>query len=295
MYFKDIFNTEAERVIKTRRYDGMEVLDELNEDIWIKENHDTVLRLFPLFNVDEIVSSNDSDVIIEVNKAAICENIDTTILNLNSTGIVNFNGLNILLYSSNNGVLKNTIDNAEINIIVYDDDNKTIPNQELGVYCRYYNESTRKLLTTLYSDSNGEAYYNFSMDFTKPIIITIVCGETESNELIFEFKLLLNELLQLLPENTVFYKNLKYTNGMIIADELKKQDIHQISDLQNIVINLFYDDESDEITFDTLDLSDKTQKEYFNNNYDIEQFKKAAYNLLYDGNEVINEIVGDIV
>ena len=182
MYFSNIFNREIEKVVKSIKYNGVVALDEINTEAWIIEEHDSILRLFPLFNCDNITSSNDNDVIIDNNKVLICENLDDTILNIDGSGLIQYNGINLLLYAINDSFTLSEDENISMSIIAADNNNKPIP--ELDILLKYRNNgsNTKYNLGTVNTNSNGEASYEFNFETSKEIYIS---AEVNYDEEIF--------------------------------------------------------------------------------------------------------------
>ena len=182
MYFSNIFNREIEKVVKSIKYNGVVPLDEINTEAWVIEEHDSILRLFPLFNCDNITSSNDNDVIIDNNKVLICENLDDTILNIDGSGLIQYNGINLLLYAINDSFTLSEDENISMSIIAADNNNKPIP--ELRILLKYRNNgsNTKYNLGTVNTNSNGEASYEFNFETSKEIYIS---AEVNYDEEIF--------------------------------------------------------------------------------------------------------------
>ena len=182
MYFSNIFNREIEKVVKSIKYNGVVPLDEINTEAWVIEEHDSILRLFPLFNCDNITSSNDNDVIIDNNKVLICENLDDTILNIDGSGLIQYNGINLLLYAINDSFTLSEDENITLSIIAADNNNKPIP--ELDILLKYRNNgsNTKYNLGTVNTNSNGEASYEFNFETSKEIYIS---AEVNYDEEIF--------------------------------------------------------------------------------------------------------------
>ena len=182
MYFSNIFNREIEKVVKSIKYNGVVPLDEINTEAWVIEEHDSILRLFPLFNCDNITSSNDNDVIIDNNKVLICENLDDTILNIDGSGLIQYNGINLLLYAINDSFTLSEDENISMSIIAAYNNNKPIP--ELDILLKYRNNgsNTKYNLGTVNTNSNGEASYEFNFETSKEIYIS---AEVNYDEEIF--------------------------------------------------------------------------------------------------------------
>ena len=182
MYFSNIFNREIEKVVKSIKYNGVVPLDEINTEAWVIEEHDSILRLFPLFNCDNITSSNDNDVIIDNNKVLICENLDDTILNIDGSGLIQYNGISLLLYAINDSFTLSEDENISMSIIVADNNNKPIPELEILLKYRNNGSNTKYNLGTVNTNSNGEASYEFNFETSKEIYIS---AEVNYDEEIF--------------------------------------------------------------------------------------------------------------
>ena len=182
MYFSNIFNREIEKVVKSIKYNGVVPLDEINTEAWVIEEHDSILRLFPLFNCDNITSSNDNDVIIDNNKVLICENLDDIILIIDGSGLIQYNGINLLLYAINDSFTLSEDENISMSIIAADNNNKPIPELEILLKYRNNGSNTKYNLGTVNTNSNGEASYEFNFETSKEIYIS---AEVNYNEEIF--------------------------------------------------------------------------------------------------------------
>ena len=182
MYFSNIFNREIEKVVKSIKYNGVVPLDEINTEAWVIEEHDSILRLFPLFNCDNITSSNDNDVIIDNNKVLICENLDDTILNIDGSGLIQYNGINLLIYAINDSFRLSEDENISMSIIAADNNNKPIPELEILLKYRNNGSNTKYNLGTVNTNSNGEASYEFNFETSKEIYIS---AEVNYDEEIF--------------------------------------------------------------------------------------------------------------
>ena len=182
MYFSNIFNREIEKVVKSIKYNGVVALDEINTEAWVIEEHDSILRLFPLFNCDNITSSNDNDVIIDNNKVLICENLDDTILNIDGSGLIQYNGINLLLYAITDSFTLSEDENISTSIIAADNNNKPIPELEILLKYRNNGSNTKYNLGTVNTNSNGEASYEFNFETSKEIYIS---AEVNYDEEIF--------------------------------------------------------------------------------------------------------------
>ena len=182
MYFSNIFNREIEKVVKSIKYNGVVPLDEINTEAWVIEEHDSILRLFPLFNCDNITSSNDNDVIIDNNKVLICENLDDTILNIDGSGLIQYNGINLLIYAINDSFTLSEDENITLSIIAADNNNKPIPELEILLKYRNNGSNTKYNLGTVNTNSNGEASYEFNFETNKEIYIS---AEVNYDEEIF--------------------------------------------------------------------------------------------------------------
>ena len=182
MYFSNIFNREIEKVVKSIKYNGVVPLDEINTEAWVIEEHDSILRLFPLFNCDNITSSNDNDVIIDNNKVLICENLDDTILNIDGSGLIQYNGISLLLYAINDSFTLSEDENISMSIIAADNNNKPIPELEILLKYRNNGSNTKYNLGTVNTNSNGEASYEFNFETSKEIYIS---AEVNYDEEIF--------------------------------------------------------------------------------------------------------------
>ena len=182
MYFSNIFNKKKKKVVKSIKYNGVVPLDEINTEAWVIEEHDSILRLFPLFNCDNITSSNDNDVIIDNNKVLICENLDDTILNIDGSGLIQYNGINLLLYAINDSFTLSEDENISMSIIAADNNNKPIPELEILLKYRNNGSNTKYNLGTVNTNSNGEASYEFNFETSKEIYIS---AEVNYDEEIF--------------------------------------------------------------------------------------------------------------
>jgi len=82
MYFGNIFNIEAQKLARLEKIDKICTIGELDPAYWRIEEQDKgeFLRIRPLFNTDELSSSNPLDTVIEKNKCLICKNNVNTVI-----------------------------------------------------------------------------------------------------------------------------------------------------------------------------------------------------------------------
>lgn len=82
MYFKNIFNIEAQQLCRQERVDMTTNIGTINRECWEVEEIDNgnFVRIKPLFICSRISSSNPFDTVIEDNKCLICQNKMDTII-----------------------------------------------------------------------------------------------------------------------------------------------------------------------------------------------------------------------
>lgn len=82
MYFTNIFNIEAQKLIRVEQVELVLKISELDNRYWNIENMDdgNILRIIPLFNCNNITSSNPDDIVREKNQCLICKNDINTVI-----------------------------------------------------------------------------------------------------------------------------------------------------------------------------------------------------------------------
>lgn len=82
MYFTNIFNIEAQKLSRVEQVELVLKISELDNRYWNIENMDdgNILRIIPLFNCNNITSSNPDDIVIEKNQCLICKNDINTVI-----------------------------------------------------------------------------------------------------------------------------------------------------------------------------------------------------------------------
>ena len=112
----------------------------------------------------------------------ICENLDDTILNIDGSGLIQYNGINLLLYAINDSFTLSEDENISMSIIAADNNNKPIPELEILLKYRNNGSNTKYNLGTVNTNSNGEASYEFNFETSKEIYIS---AEVNYDEEIF--------------------------------------------------------------------------------------------------------------
>ena len=109
------------------------VSDILTGDLWKVYDNDGVYKCIPLFNCDLIVSSNDSDIVVENNKCLILTVDEDTIVTVLSddTGSIHYHSLQ--LYAFTPYARLDVIDEVCVYCIVYDEFLNTLNNITVNV------------------------------------------------------------------------------------------------------------------------------------------------------------------
>ena len=143
----------------------------LESDLWVVNDDNGLIKAIPLFNCDRIISSNDSDIVLEDNKCVILQNSDETIIQCisNDTGSIHY--YTVELYSYAPYTTLDLIDEVCVYCIIYDEFLNTIGNIEIQVYI----DDT--LTDTVTTDNNGIAKYLVNQDCE----IMFKYGTVESN------------------------------------------------------------------------------------------------------------------
>ncbi len=147
----------------------------LESDLWITENvGNSLIKAIPLFNCDSIISSNEADMILDMNKCIILQNDEDTIIRCISKdmGKTHYYDVQLFAYSIYNEL--DVIDDLDIFCIVYDKYLNTLDDIDVEVYVN------GKLVDIVKTDTNGVCKFNV----TKFSVVKFVYGNDESNQII---------------------------------------------------------------------------------------------------------------
>ena len=144
----------------------------LTSDLWMVNTDNGLVKAVPLFNCDNIVSSNESDKILDNNKCVILHNVSDTIISCtsNDTGSIHYYSVELYCYTPYSKL--DVIDEVTVYCILSDEYLNTVGNVDVDVYI------DDEIVDTVTSDSNGICRYRVDQDCD----IKFVYGETESNE-----------------------------------------------------------------------------------------------------------------
>ena len=150
-------------------------IDEIKEsDLWVVEEIDDVLRCIPLFNCDNIVSSNGEDIVLDDNQCLVCNNDHSTVISCISddTGGIHYHDISLYAYTPYSKL--DLIDNIVVYCVVYDNYLNTLNNVEVTVVV----DST--FAGTVITDNNGICKYSVN----EPSEIIFNYADNDSNSVI---------------------------------------------------------------------------------------------------------------
>ena len=118
--------------------------------------NENVYKCIPLFNCDEISSSNPKDIILENNKCLILHVDDDTLITAksNDTGDIHFYSLQLFAFTPYTKL--DYLDYLSVYVIVYDEFLNTLNNVFVDVYV------DNELIATVETDNQGIARYEVS-------------------------------------------------------------------------------------------------------------------------------------
>lgn len=140
-------------------------------DLWKTTINGGLIRAIPLFNCDTIVSSNESDIVLDDNKCVICQDVNDTLIQCisNDTGGIHYYTLELYAYTPYSKL--DVIDEVTVYCIVYDEYLNTLNDVEVKVIV------DDEPVSTVTTDNQGIARYKVSEACT----VKFNYGETESN------------------------------------------------------------------------------------------------------------------
>lgn len=150
-------------------------VDELLEsDLWMINNNNGLIKAVPLFNCDNIISSNPSDKVLDNNKCIILQNLPKSLIQCtsNDTGSIHFYSVELYGYCPYS--ILDVVDEVPVYCILHDEYLNCVGNVDVDVYI------DDELTSTVTSDSNGVC--RFSVD--QPCTVKFVYDSLESNEII---------------------------------------------------------------------------------------------------------------
>lgn len=148
------------------------MVDELIEsDLWIVEEIDGALRCIPLFNCDNIVSSNSDDIVLDDNQCLICHNNEDTVISCISDDTGGIHYYDIKLYAYTPYSKLDLIDSIVIYCVVYDNYLNTLNNVPINVFI------DNELIGSVNTNNNGICKYSVN----EPCNIKFNYEENESN------------------------------------------------------------------------------------------------------------------
>ena len=142
-------------------------------DLWKTTINGGLIRAVPLFNCDTILSSNESDIVLDSNKCVICQDVNDTLIQCISadTGGVHFYSLELYAFTPYSKL--DVIDEVTVYVIVSDEYLNTLGDVEVSVYV------DDELTTMVSTDNQGIARYKVNEACT----VKFMYGESESNEI----------------------------------------------------------------------------------------------------------------
>lgn len=133
-----------------------------------------IIKAIPLFNCDSIVSSNEADMILDMNKCIILQNDENTIIRCMSKDMGKIHYYDVQLFAYAIYSKLDVIDDLDVFCIVYDKYLNTLDDIDVEVYI---DEVMTDIVKT---DTNGVC--RFKVD--QPCTVRFVYGELESNDVV---------------------------------------------------------------------------------------------------------------
>ena len=145
----------------------------LNSDLWIVNTDNGLVKAIPLFNCDTIVSSNESDIILDDNKCVILQNVADTLVQCvsNDTGSIHYYTLELYAYAPYTRL--NLIDEVTVYCIVYDEYLNTLNDVSVTVLVE------DEIISTVNTNNQGICRFKVS----DPCTLKFVYDNVESNEI----------------------------------------------------------------------------------------------------------------
>ena len=146
----------------------------LDSPLWIVNSDNGLIKAIPLFNCDNITSSNSSDKVLDSNKCVILENDMDTIVKCISddTGSMHYHSVELYAYAPYTKL--DVIDEVTVYCILHDEYLNTVSNVGVDVYIN------DELSGSVLSDSNGVCRFKVNQNCS----VKFVYGELESNSVV---------------------------------------------------------------------------------------------------------------
>lgn len=145
----------------------------LDSDLWVVNDDNGLIKAVPLFNCDEIVSSNPNDKVLDDNQCVILENINDTLIQCisNDTGAIHYGSVELYAYTPYSTL--DVVNEVTVYCIVYDEYLNTLNNVEVSVYV------DNELNTVVSTDSQGLCQFKVDTACT----VKFVYGASESKSI----------------------------------------------------------------------------------------------------------------
>ena len=148
--------------------------DLLVSPLWFSESVDGLVKCVPLFNCDEIVSSNPSDRVLDGNRCVICEDIADTLISCSSADTGGVHYYSVELYAFAPYPVLDLADELTVYCVLHDEYLNTVGGVNVDVCV------DGELVGTVLSDGDGVC--RFRVD--EPCTVRFVYGESVSDDVV---------------------------------------------------------------------------------------------------------------
>ena len=142
-------------------------------DLWKTTINGGLIRAVPLFNCDSIVSSNESDIVLDSNKCVICQDVADTLIQCISADTGGIHYYTLELYAFAPYSVLDVVSELTVYCVLADEYLNTLGDVEVAVVV---DDETVSTVTT---DNQGIARYKVNEACT----VKFMYGESESNEI----------------------------------------------------------------------------------------------------------------
>ena len=147
--------------------------DLLESDLWVVNDSNGLIKAIPLFNCDQILSSNPNDIILDSNKCIILENNTDSLIQCISSDTGGVHYYNLELYAYTPYTRLDVISELSVYCIVYDEYMNTVNNVDVDVYV------DNELVSTVTTDNKGVCKFKIK----EPSNIKFKYNLVESNQI----------------------------------------------------------------------------------------------------------------
>ena len=148
--------------------------DLLVSPLWFSESVDGLVKCVPLFNCDEIVSSNSSDRVLDGNRCVICEDIGDTLISCSSADTGGVHYYSVELYAFAPYLVLDVVDEVIVYCVLNDEYLNSVGGVNVDVCV------DGELVGTVLSDGDGVC--RFRVD--EPCTVRFVYGESVSDDVV---------------------------------------------------------------------------------------------------------------